>query len=158
VAWNEPNVLPSYAPTSAIHGLVFTGELASGRARIHSAATGEVIGSVDTASAPSGLAGAPTIVGGMILTGGGTGERGGSDPTDQAYLTSIVNTPVSAFCVEGTPGCTAACPNDAANNACTFEYLLNGVCTSEPGPDTLTCCMHGGRSCDSTDAGVCRSG
>ena len=99
----EPNADASFAPTSAIPGVVFVGKDVGGALRAYDAATGAML-----ASFPVGLtlASAPAVVDGTIIVGAGSGERG-SDPTDPAAIEAALPVDITAFCVAGTRGCRA---------------------------------------------------
>jgi polyvinyl alcohol dehydrogenase (cytochrome) len=111
----EPNADASFAPTSAIPGLVFVGEVVGGDLRVYDAVTGAKLVSVPVAFT---LSSAPAIVDGLVILGGGSGQRSG-DPNDQDNIVSRTPVPVTALCVSGTPGCDprAADPCDAGGSA-----------------------------------------
>jgi hypothetical protein len=108
----EPNADASFAPTSAIPGVVFVGKDLSATLRAYDATTGALLISV---SLPGGftLASAPAVVDGTAILGAGSGERTG-DPTDVSEIASHVPQNVTALCVAGTPGCDPA-PGDACD-------------------------------------------
>ncbi len=96
----------SYAPTSAVPGVVIVGSVISPHLRMYDAADGtllydEVIGQPDTFS---GIASGAAVLDGTIVVGSGIGSRTstGSSPGDFA-----ANTPsaVIALCVPGSPDC-----------------------------------------------------
>jgi hypothetical protein len=101
---SEPNADASFAPTSAIPGLVFVGKNVGGALRVYDAATGGLLTSVPVAFT---LASAPAIVDGLVILGGGAGARS-SDPTDTANAAAMTPVNVTALCVAGTHGCPAA--------------------------------------------------
>ena len=101
---------------------------------------------------PSGVAAGATVVGGQMFVGAGTGAfNEGADAEREATR----DTPLSAFCVQGTPGCVTNTCNDG--NACTYDYRdRQGTCVSEPGAEDLDCTVEGqGGHCA---AGVCTLG
>jgi polyvinyl alcohol dehydrogenase (cytochrome) len=91
----------SFAPTSAIPGVVFVGGAASGTLRSYDAATGARLGGVPVSFV---LAAAPAVVDGHVLVGGGVGEQSG-DPTDAADIVSRIPQSLTALCVPGSPAC-----------------------------------------------------
>ena len=92
---NEPDADASFAPTSAIPGLVFVGKDVGGALRVYDAKTGARLASVSVAIT---LASAPAIVGGLVILGGGAGQRS-ADPTDPAEMAATIPVPVTALCV-----------------------------------------------------------
>jgi polyvinyl alcohol dehydrogenase (cytochrome) len=97
----EENADASFAPTSAIPGVVFVGSLLDGLLRAYDAATGEKLASIRVGFS---LASAPAIVDGIVILGAGIGERTG-DPADPAEITSRIPQNVTALCVPGAPAC-----------------------------------------------------
>jgi outer membrane protein assembly factor BamB len=97
----EENADASFAPTSAIPGVVFIGSLLDGLLRAYDAATGEKLASIRVGFS---LASAPAVVDGTVLVGAGIGERTG-DPADPGEITSRIPQNVTALCVPGTPHC-----------------------------------------------------
>jgi polyvinyl alcohol dehydrogenase (cytochrome) len=97
----EPNADASFAPTSAIPGVVFVGNNLGGTLRAYDAATGTKLGSF-----PLGvtLASAPAIENGLVIVGSGSGARS-SDPTDPGEIEATLPVDITAFCVPGTRGC-----------------------------------------------------
>jgi outer membrane protein assembly factor BamB len=100
---SEPNADASFAPTSAIPGVVFVGKNVGGALRAYDAASGALL-----ASFPVGvtLASAPAVMNGTIIVGAGSGARG-SDPTDPAAIEAALPVDITAFCVAGARGCPA---------------------------------------------------
>ena len=97
----EPNADASFASTSAIPGLVFAGKDVGGAVRVYDAATGTLLTSVGVSFT---LASAPAVVGGLVILGGGAGQRSG-DPNDTANAVWKIPVKVTALCVTGTRGC-----------------------------------------------------
>ena len=97
----EPNADASFAPTSAIPGVVFAGRDVGGALRAYDAATG-----AELASFPVGatLASAPAVLHGLVIVGSGSGARG-PDPTDPAEIEATLPVDITAFCAAGTRGC-----------------------------------------------------
>jgi hypothetical protein len=149
VLWANPNALPSFGPTSALPGVALMGELGTGMLNAYAADSGDKLAALDTMGIPGGVAAAAAVVDGMIFIGGGTGARG-SRPDDQGQQASNFDTPLSAFCVAGAPGCAAEPPCDDGN-ACTYDFRRAGACMAEPAPDTLDCLIGGSR-------GLCTNG
>ena len=107
---SEPNADASFAPTSAIPGVVFAGKDVGGELRAYDASTGTELGSF-----PIGLtlASAPTVVGGLVIVGSGSGSRG-PDPTDPAEIEATLPVDITAFCVAGTRRCRLQQPDVGA--------------------------------------------
>ena len=105
----EPNADASFAPTSAIPGVVFVGKELGAELRAYDADTGVKLASV---SVPMGftLASAPAVVDGTVILGAGAGERS-DDPTDDGNIAAHQPQNVTALCVAGTAGCDPA-PHD----------------------------------------------
>lgn len=104
IAWEntaEPDADASFAPTVAIPGLVFVGKSVGGSLRVYDATSGARLASVPVAFT---LASAPAIVDGLVIVGGGAGQRS-DDPNDGAAIAAATPVPVTALCVGGTPGC-----------------------------------------------------
>ena len=104
VVWEnttEPNADASFAPTSAIPGVVFVGKAVGGALRAYDAATGAKLGSFPVGAT---LASAPAIVDGLVIVGSGAGARG-SDPTDPGEIQATLPVDITAFCVPARRGC-----------------------------------------------------
>jgi polyvinyl alcohol dehydrogenase (cytochrome) len=97
----EPDADASFAPTSAIPGVVFVGKDVGGVLRAYDAATGTKLASFSVGVT---LAAAPAVLGGVVIVGSGSGARG-PDPTDPAEIESTLPVDITAFCVPGTHGC-----------------------------------------------------
>ncbi len=157
IAWQNPDVLPSFGPTCAVPGLAFMGTVFLAEINIFDSSNGTVLASLDTKGQIGGAASVPAVTGGMLFVGGGVGDVGGR-PLDcaanpfSAYCTAITDTPISAFCLAGTPGCTDE-PLCDDSNPCTYDFRQDGVCQSEPAPNTLSCSLS-----SVPTARVCRDG
>jgi hypothetical protein len=99
----EPNADASFAPTSAIPGVVFVGKDLGAVLRAYDAGTGTELASVGL---PGGftLTSAPAVVDGTVILGAGSGERS-SDPTDTANVAAHTPQNITALCVTGTADC-----------------------------------------------------
>lgn len=109
VVWEntaEPNADATFAPTSALPGVVFTGSIIGGFLRSYDAATGVKLGSVSVGVA---LAAAPAASDGTLLVGGGIGARS-SNPADSSDQSSRIPHPLTALCAPGTPACALDVP------------------------------------------------
>jgi outer membrane protein assembly factor BamB len=105
VVWQnvaETDADASFAPTSAVPGVVFVGGAASGNLRLYDAADGTKLASIPIAVPV--VACGPAVVDGYVLVGGGIGEQS-DDPTDVADIVSRIPQTLSALCVPGTPAC-----------------------------------------------------
>jgi outer membrane protein assembly factor BamB len=114
VVWQntlEQDADASFAPTSAIPGIVFVGSVPSsppplgvqpiGFLRAYDAATGEKLTSFPVGFA---VASAPAVVDGIVIVGAGVGERTGN-LADPAEIVSRIPQNVTALCVPGPPHC-----------------------------------------------------
>ena len=101
----------SYAPTSAIPGVVFTGAVLSTSLRLWNADDGALLYNKIIASpaVANAIAGAATVVDGTVLVPTGIGTRSG-DPHDLGDSISREPRSLVALCVPGTRGC-GACQN-----------------------------------------------
>lgn len=149
VRWSDPDKSPSFGSTAGVPGVVFEGEIATPFLWIFDSVTGANLKKIDTASLPGGLASAPVVTDGVMYTGAGVGARGGR-PADQGFVASETDSPISAYCLEGTPDCVTT-PRCNDRNPCTYDFRENGECTSEPGPDGLRCVV-------GVDVGACLDG
>lgn len=102
----EANADATFAPTSAIAGVVFTGTILGGFVRAYDTQTGAKLGATGVGFA---VASAPAVVDGTLLVGAGVGQRSGlaSDPAD---VSSRTPQNVTALCVPGTPACARDVP------------------------------------------------
>lgn len=147
VLWSSSEAGPSYAPTTAVPGVVFMGSL-GGTLYAYDSDTGETLAKLNTRGP---LGSAPSIVDGTLYVGSGTGERGGN-PTRIAYVVSLIPSPVNAFCVAGEDGCPAS-ESCEDGNACTIDTPSAGGCSSTNAPDGTACSI--GALSGSCDAGRC---
>lgn len=147
ILWENPTQVPSFAPTAGIPGVVFMGELATGRLHAYNTDNGTELASLDAKGQPGGVASLAVVVGGELFVGGGTGARGG-EPDDGSFAAAF-DTPLSAFCISGQNGCPPEPCDDT--NPCTYDYRRDGVCTTEAAPNTLSCMTAGAQ-------GECRDG
>jgi polyvinyl alcohol dehydrogenase (cytochrome) len=111
----EVNADASFAPTSAVPGVVFAGAVIGGNLRSYDATNGDKVGS---ASVGIAVACAPVVVDGLVLVGGGIGERNGN-PASPAEISSNVPHDVTALCLPGT----RACATDVRISADTLRVL-----------------------------------
>jgi outer membrane protein assembly factor BamB len=140
IRWEDSSVDTSYAPCMGVPGLALCGGTPRPNINIFDRAGGSLLKSILSAPVPSGVAAGATIVGGQMFVGAGTGAF---NEGDDAFREANRDTPLSAFCVQGTPGCVANTCNDG--NPCTYDYRdRGGTCVSEPGADGLDCQVGGG--------------
>ena len=97
----DPDPDASFAPTSAIPGVVFVGKAVGGNLRAFDADGGQRLLSFPLTFS---LASAPAVVDGLVIVGGGTGARD-FDRIDPSNVAANTPTPVTALCVPGTPDC-----------------------------------------------------
>jgi polyvinyl alcohol dehydrogenase (cytochrome) len=97
----EPDADSTFAPMSAIPGVVFVGKTVGGSVRAYDAATGALLGSFPVGFT---LAAAPAVVDGLVIVGAGSGQVG-YDPNDEANKAAHTPQPVTALCVPGTADC-----------------------------------------------------
>lgn len=102
----EPNADATFAPTSALPGVVFAGSIVGGVLRSYDAATGVKLGAINVGVA---LAAAPAASDGTLLVGGGIGARS-PNPADSSDQSSRIPHPLTALCVPGMPACAADQP------------------------------------------------
>ncbi|MEO8602994.1 MAG: PQQ-binding-like beta-propeller repeat protein [bacterium] len=135
ILWENSDVDTSYAPCSGVPGLALCGSTPRPNLNIFTRDDGTLLKSPQAAPVPSGVACGAAITGGQFFVGAGTGAfNEGSDAEREARR----DTPISAFCVGGTPGCTTNTCTDG--NLCTYDYRNRaGTCTSEPAPDGIDC-------------------
>ena len=102
----EANADATFAPTSAIPEVVFTGSILSGNLRFYDADDGTKLGNVNIGTS---VAAAPAVVDGLVLVGAGIGTRTGN-PMDASEITSRIPQNLTALCVPGTPACAVDMP------------------------------------------------
>ncbi|MGH7789574.1 MAG: PQQ-binding-like beta-propeller repeat protein, partial [Candidatus Binatia bacterium] len=135
ILWQNSDVDTGYAPTVGVPGLALVGGTPRANLNVFDRAGGTPLRSFLVAPVPSGVASASAVVSGHIFVGAGTGAfNEGSAAAREANR----DTPVSAFCVAGTPGCTPNTCDDG--NSCTYDYpAADGTCASQPTTDGLDC-------------------
>lgn len=147
IRWQDSAADTSYAPCMGVPGLALCGGTPRPNINIFDRVAGTPLKSVQSAPVPSGVAAGATVVGGQMFVGAGTGAfNEGSDAEREA----LRDTPLSAFCIEGTPGCV---PNTCSDgDVCTYDYRdRTGACVSEAGAEGLDCRI-------GAVAGACRAG
>jgi polyvinyl alcohol dehydrogenase (cytochrome) len=102
----EPDADATFAPTSMIPGVVFTGSNIGGNLRAYDAATGDKLASIGVGFA---LAAAPVAADGVLLVGAGIGFRTGN-PADPGETTSRAPQNLTALCVPATAACAVDTP------------------------------------------------
>jgi hypothetical protein len=138
-----------FGPTMGAPGLVITGGTPRPILNIFDRDAGMLVNALIATNAISGISSGPTIVGGKVFVGGGTGAF---NEGDEAKEQATHDTPITALCLRGTPGCTPNTCDDG--NVCTYDYRNNnGDCVSEPSAEDLEC-RTGGMS-GTCHAGVC---
>ena len=139
VRWQESTVDTSYAPCMGVPGLALCAGTPRPNVNVFDRSEGALLKSVQAAGVPGGVAAGATVVGGQMFVGAGTGAfNEGADAEREATR----DTPLSAFCVQGTPGCVANTCTDG--NPCTYDYRARaGSCVSEPGAEGLDCKVGG---------------
>jgi outer membrane protein assembly factor BamB len=98
----EPTADASFAPTSAIPGVIFIGGAASNALRAYDGATGAHLATFPVAFLV--LASAPAVVDGYVLVGAGIGTQS-DNHNDPADLISRIPQSLTAFCVPGSRAC-----------------------------------------------------
>jgi outer membrane protein assembly factor BamB len=149
VLWQNGTVDPAFGPTMGVPGLALTGGTPRPNINFFERDSGELITRLPSTTVISGIASGPTVVGGMMFVGGGTGAfNEGSQAAGEANR----DTPVSVFCVIGAPGCERNTCNDM--NPCTHDFVApDGSCATEPGADGVDCNPSGTRG--TCAAGAC---
>ena len=138
----------SYAPTSAVPGVMIVGSVITPHLRFFDTATGELVADhvVPAQETFSGVASGAAVIDGTVVTGAGIGARssGGSSPGDFAAYTPSA---VVAFCVPGAPGCpmpeiiplpAAVTEGDAATTVMRVPVALRAPGTQEVRVDYRT--------------------
>ncbi|MFN8643322.1 MAG: PQQ-binding-like beta-propeller repeat protein [Candidatus Binatia bacterium] len=152
IRWQDSSVDTSYAPCMGVPGLALCGGTPRPNINVFDRRAGTLLKSVLSAPVPSGVAAGATVVGGQMFVGAGTGAfNEGPDANREANR----DTPLSAFCLQGAPGCVANTCTDG--NPCTYDYRDRaGTCVSEPGADGLDCKLDGADG--HCSAGTCTAG
>jgi hypothetical protein len=103
ILWQDtnPSSDASFAPVSAVPGVMFTGTVIGGFVRTYDALTGTRLGTVFLTLT---MASAPAVVDGTVLIGGGSGQQG-PDPHDDADIASRTPSDLTALCVPGSLAC-----------------------------------------------------
>jgi hypothetical protein len=150
IAWQYSDVVPDFGPTFGVPGLAITGSTPGGYLNIFDRQSGALVKKQLASPAFSGIAAAPTILKGVVFAGGGTGAfNEGSDAENEANR----DTPLTALCVEDTPGCIPNTCDDG--NTCTYDYRNSeGTCVSEPSAEGLDCLVGTAAGKCATIAGV----
>jgi outer membrane protein assembly factor BamB len=105
----------SFAPTSAIPGVVFTGSVSGGSLRAFETRGDLGTYLLDLPLTLTGIASAPVVIDGTLLVGQGIGARD-ENPANLSDVTSRVPSPLLAFCVPGTAGCVLPACNDGQDD------------------------------------------
>ncbi len=106
----EP-ALASFAPASAIPGVVFSGSVSPGELRAFDTRADSGAELFNVRLSLAAVASAPVVIDGTLLVGQGIGARD-DNPANLSDITSRVPSPLLAFCVAGTEGCVLpACNN-----------------------------------------------
>ncbi len=135
ILWQDSAVSTAYAPCTGAPGLALCGSTPQPRVNLFDRAVGTLLASVTPAPVPGGVACGSAIAGGQFFVGAGTG---GFNEGPDAEREARRDTPLSAFCVAGTPGCATNTCSDG--NLCTYDYRdAAGTCVSEPGAEGLDC-------------------
>jgi len=136
VVWTNAEALPSYAPTSAIPGVVFMGSI-GGAVFVYDSDTGKLLNRLSGVGPMSSPA---VVVGNRVFFGSGTGARGGS-PAAIAFQTSLIPSPISAFCVSGSEGCPEQGTCNDGNQCTTDVRDMGGACVNEALEDGTECAV-----------------
>ena len=107
--------LASFAPTSAIPGVVFSGSVGPGLLRAFD--TRDDAGSLieEFTLTLTGVASAPVVIDGTLLVGSGIGARD-ANPANLSDVTSRQPSPLLAMCVLGIPDCVLPACNDGEDD------------------------------------------
>ena len=152
VIWQNSEVNASFAPVSALPGgIAFVGGTPGSTVSVLSTDDGSRLTTINAGPFVSGYATSAVAVGGMLFTGGGIGAQ---NQGPDALLVMNTDTPVSAYCLEGTPGCQQNPCDDG--DVCTYDYLAGAACTSEAAADGLDCPSSNAPT-GTCQAGVCAS-
>lgn len=106
ILWQRDFDLGSFAPTSAIPGVVFTGSAGGGTVNAFDADTGEQLLVLEGIGIPAIASGA-VVNDGILMVGGGIGARSPVTGEFQSTstLTSWIPNNITALCVPGTTNC-----------------------------------------------------
>lgn len=139
IRWQDSSADTSYAPCAGVPGLALCGSTPRPNVNVYDRAGGALLKAVQAAAVPGGVAAGAAVVGGQLFVGAGTGAfNEGPDAEQEARR----DTPLSAFCVQGAPGCAVSTCSDG--NPCTYDYRDRaGACVSEPGAEDLDCRVEG---------------
>src|SRR5581483_4594703 len=136
VLWSNAEPPPSFGPTSAVPGVVFMGSI-SGSLFAYDSDTGAILARLPTGGPLSSPA---VVAAGRLFIGTGTGARGGS-PAEVAFQSSLIPSPITAFCVAGSVGCPESGSCDDGN-ACTRDARSSdGACSNETLADGTPCSL-----------------
>ena len=149
LVWNNAAITgfradASFAPTSAIPGVAFTGTVIAPFLRAYDTDSGELrlVANVGQQILLSAVASGAAVVDGTLLVGTGVGTRtsSGSGPSD---LIALIPSVVMALCVPGTSGC-AACNDGQDNDGDGRLDAAEDPDCEGPGDDSeATVCQHG---------------
>ena len=139
VVWQnttDPTNDASFAPTSAIPGVVFAGAVLTPTLRAFRSEGDD--GSLAAFFSPlinvpfgSAVASGAVTVNGTVLVGTGIGTRTG-DPSDFSEITANIPSDLIALCAPGAPGCgVSICGDGLDNDQDGFADLADPGCTDE---------------------------
>lgn len=135
IAWQDSGVDTSYASCNGAPGVALCGSTPRPAINIFDRDAGTLLKTIGASPVPGGVAATTAMVEGHIFVGAGTG---GFNEGPDAEREARRDTALSAFCVEGAPGCTPNTCDDS--NVCTYDYRDGaGSCVSEPAPDGIDC-------------------
>jgi len=135
IVWQYSDIDAAFAPAMGVPGLAIVGGTPRPNLNFFTRDGGELLRQLRASTVPGGVACGATVVGPLIFVGGGTGAfNSGSQAEGEARR----DTPLSAFCVVGTPGCEPDSCDDG--QTCTYDYRdRTGTCVSEPSADGIDC-------------------
>src|SRR5205823_5234202 len=113
-----------------IPGVVFMGSIL-GRLVAYDSATGVRLATFATQGP---LASPAVVVDGQLYIGAGTGAREDA-PEDVAYVASLTPSPISAFCIAGTDGCSEIGRCNDGKPCGVAELRTDGTCVKSAAPD-----------------------
>jgi outer membrane protein assembly factor BamB len=134
IVWQNSDVQPSFAPASVIPGVLFVGGTPANATNVLSRADGRLLRTLSSGPIVAGVASAAVTVDGVVYTGGGVGAL---NQGPDAFREMNRDQFLSAYCLPGTPGCVQNPCDDG--NICTYDYLADGECTSEPAANGIDC-------------------